>query len=545
MAVELNLLNSNSVENIDTNFERVQTALQDAVSRSGSLPNQINSDLDMNGNDLINVAEIDAERIRINNELVVPTEFGSIPPNSITSTELADNAVTQPKMADNSVGTAEIINSNVTTDKIANLAVTTGKIDAAAVTEAKLASNAVTTAKIADANVTLAKLATEVIDYIDAGGTLKSLSDYGTVGDGVTDDTAAIQAAFDDLVEYDSLFVPAGDYLVDGNITLSTGEVMIFGKGRFIKDGTSGVKPMFLLDDFVDNVTFRDLKFDGSKSSFAAGNGVPAILGHRNTGTKVLGCNFENFIDVGVKLRQSMKTIVANCTFYNMGENGCEFRWYQNDPRTAAAWVGSLPSTYGELVVSGCHFELIGRIESIASGLVDGCGVTFDIGAGSLREGKNISITGNTFIDCLRGIFCENNEASRPFKNVSITGNSFERTRLPPDAYVKQGVGLINVVNFIIAGNSFLNLGNYDTVAEGSYNSGVTLSSNSRDGAIIGNVFLDDSGIADRMHYCIKVTSAERVRINDNNVRGASIAQIQVDVDPGTFNISVGTNLGA
>lgn len=65
LAVELNTLPSNNINNIDSNFERVEEALRDAVSRSGEGPNQMNADLDMNSNDLINVATIDAEDINI------------------------------------------------------------------------------------------------------------------------------------------------------------------------------------------------------------------------------------------------------------------------------------------------------------------------------------------------------------------------------------------------------------------------------------------------------------------------------------------------
>src|SRR5690606_32506590 len=65
MAVDLTLLNSNSLNNIEANFERVQTALEDAVSRSGTVPNQMNADLDMNRNDLLNIGTIQAQDITI------------------------------------------------------------------------------------------------------------------------------------------------------------------------------------------------------------------------------------------------------------------------------------------------------------------------------------------------------------------------------------------------------------------------------------------------------------------------------------------------
>ena len=57
MAVEFDRLNITSGYNtnkINTNFERVDTALQDSLSRSGNGPNQMNANLDLNGNSLLN-----------------------------------------------------------------------------------------------------------------------------------------------------------------------------------------------------------------------------------------------------------------------------------------------------------------------------------------------------------------------------------------------------------------------------------------------------------------------------------------------------------
>lgn len=44
--------------------------------------------------------------------------------------------------------------------------------------------------------------------------TIKSVKNYGAVGDGVTDDTDAIVAAINDLQEGDKLYFPAGDYII-------------------------------------------------------------------------------------------------------------------------------------------------------------------------------------------------------------------------------------------------------------------------------------------------------------------------------------------
>ena len=55
-----------NLSKINSNFEKIEAALLDAVSRSGSTPNQMNSDLDMNGNNILNITGIGAESIVIN-----------------------------------------------------------------------------------------------------------------------------------------------------------------------------------------------------------------------------------------------------------------------------------------------------------------------------------------------------------------------------------------------------------------------------------------------------------------------------------------------
>lgn len=51
---------------LNTNFQRIAEQFDNTLSRDGSGPNQLNSDLDMNGNDLLNVKQVDTIFIKVN-----------------------------------------------------------------------------------------------------------------------------------------------------------------------------------------------------------------------------------------------------------------------------------------------------------------------------------------------------------------------------------------------------------------------------------------------------------------------------------------------
>lgn len=68
MAIEFvrNIISSGyNLSKINDNFQKIQTALEDGLSRSGVTPNQMNADLDMNGNNIINIAGLGAESVII------------------------------------------------------------------------------------------------------------------------------------------------------------------------------------------------------------------------------------------------------------------------------------------------------------------------------------------------------------------------------------------------------------------------------------------------------------------------------------------------
>lgn len=75
MAVNVTLSTVSSgykASTINANFQAIKTALADAVSRSGSTPNTMSSNLDLNSNNLLNVGNIDAATFSVGGTQIDP-----------------------------------------------------------------------------------------------------------------------------------------------------------------------------------------------------------------------------------------------------------------------------------------------------------------------------------------------------------------------------------------------------------------------------------------------------------------------------------------
>ena len=108
-----------------------------------------------------------------------------------------------------------------------------------------------------------------------------SVQDFGAVGDGVTDDTAAIQAtitfAIGNSATAGNVFFPSGTYKVTSTLTIPNvvnGKGLIYGDGAQIKATHNGV----LFDNQSSWVSFRDLTLSGPGKSNASSVGVQGTM---------------------------------------------------------------------------------------------------------------------------------------------------------------------------------------------------------------------------------------------------------------------------
>ncbi len=106
-------------------------------------------------------------------------------------------------------------------------------------------------------------------------GTYVDVRAFGAVGDGTTDDRAAIQAAIDNS-EGRAVYIPQGNYRINGSLNITRENTLIFGDGMGIGGGNSKsiIRPSGAINAIYINAKramLRDLSIDGTASTL---NGI-------------------------------------------------------------------------------------------------------------------------------------------------------------------------------------------------------------------------------------------------------------------------------
>jgi hypothetical protein len=328
-----------------------------------------------------------------------------------------------------------------------------------------------------------------------------SVKDFGAVGDGVTDDTVAIQAA---LTASRSVFFPAGTYLFAG-VTVAADRSVFSNSGATLKLKAlaSGVyTPLFSLTG--NNVSFNGLYFDGNRANqFANGwsdsfDGGPGGLGRSNraaieadsalTGLTITDCNFKEFYAASIAVRDVSNIIIASCTFkdsYLEGVfinattaitdvvvNGCTFNnLYTGDVTVQANCIVvqkcTRASIYGN-VADNFERNLI-KLEICNTTVVSNNCVSnnrsdqfncFQAQGG----GNNISFVNNVATDVKAGIYV----GSGTYANLNISGNQLSgitSTGSVSDAIQVSGT----TTNARVQGNVIRNVKRYGVYVSGEF----------------------------------------------------------------------------
>lgn len=273
-----------------------------------------------------------------------------------------------------------------------------------------------------------------------------SVKDFGAVGDGVTDDTVAIQNCLNSFTQATgggTVLFPPGTYIISASLIVDVHGMTIVGtKGSTWVKRANGVAPdtMNLLQTGyqgrytpgaqIFDFTMVGMGFDGNKAN--------------NT----MGVD-DNF-DEGVSLLYASRCFISDCYVKNVLRIGMPLSTQANDSTVQGC-------VFQDCDEGGLYAEVSSNVTFVGNIIKDCSTVAFNIGAISMNRVVNGSITGNTVIGGEDGIYIRN-----LCNNIAVTGNAvYNPLRYGFWSMDESQTGSNSPTNITLTGNTFYGTGSY------------------------------------------------------------------------------------
>jgi hypothetical protein len=399
--------------------------------------------------------------------------------------------------------------------------------------------------------------------------------DYGAIGDGATDDTAALNAALA-AAAGGSIFIPrtSADYKISATLTLPS-HIAIVSDGATIK-AAAGSYAMMLASSQTD-ISVEGLVFDGDYPTRAANSGS-TLEGINVARFRVRDCRFLNSPNTSISISRGQYVWIQNNTMSVQYHSGVRL----NDPGVAAynqyIWIENNHITGSNAALQGGHGAVccaattglhgnryvwitgnyaesnsIGfALDSFSFSLCQGNTVkkassegecialsgdnyriignecSGSIAAGILLFGtttypnENLLVQGNTCFDNAQGIAMVFGESNVNFKNVTITDNTGYNTASGTtqsygfQVYKSGASTSLSTENCIVANNNFAEnaTGGISIITDAGIREGVMVIDNES-----GNDGLESSGYPFKSRLTLKaVVGATDVESTEEGV---------------------------
>lgn len=251
---------------------------------------------------------------------------------------------------------------------------------------------------------------------------------FGAAGDGVTDDSAAIQATLDYLKDSGgTVFFPAGTYLLKNHVMFYSNQHLFFEKGAVLKQGAAINALMIGAGhtgitgyEGTHDVVIDGAVFDGG--TYTTNNTLLAFCHSQNMVIK--NCTFKNAYGKwhNLEINSSRYVTVENCNFEGSrktNENGCLLQIDSFYSTGCYPWgTGAVDNTVSQHVdIRNClfydctaapfignHSNGGGNIRIHGNRFIGNTGARGAINFNSGEANINIDICNNTFVGCTSGI---------------------------------------------------------------------------------------------------------------------------------------------
>lgn len=385
-----------------------------------------------------------------------------------------------------------------------------------------------------------------------------SVKDFGAVGNGITDDTDAVQAAI--TAAYGgSLYVPEGVYLVTAVTAIDS--IYIYGEGTLKQKPDSGTSQMLLLSGSSKNFSFYGLRFDGNQQGQTVKTGRTLSYGGIGTANEVSSlvvdnCTFVNGCSADIFVRNdSSRTTrelvqITRCRFLAGYEaTGAETATYISISSPVSYLIADnvvdflgTPAAKGRsgfVIQDGYSQASTDRPRgAIVANIFEGVGRggTDPLGCIDLYTyGETITIVGNSINGCYgRGIAIKADA-----RNIAIDGNTVEGLTdllsVSADGAIVCNTSVTTTAGGIVhvSGNSIYNSSSDGVVFTGRDSSGTYFAS---------TVNINGNTVSTCTKRGISVTDIDDITITANAITGATLQSVIIDKLRGVANV-VGNTL--
>jgi parallel beta-helix repeat protein len=343
-----------------------------------------------------------------------------------------------------------------------------------------------------------------------------SVKDFGAVGDGVTNDTAAIQAA---VATGKDVYIPTGVYIQSSTVTVSTNGQSIYGDGDLSVIQQSGV----LFDLFSvtgNNAKFLNLRFNGAATSQDSLNVYFAIIGDATAqpdNIAVLNCRFSGSV-AGEGWRGAVK-FNSGCNYGRVENCFFERLWGSTDDCGYGLLTGNVTNA---LAVGNVGIATTGRGRHLIyfSAGASNCTAAFNYAEGFAEAGLQ-QFSQGAQPPCYRNTFAYNSlvncsaNGTSTSSSLQISGHSFD-AKIIGNQISGSGRNGISVYNFLLSDCSNTTVAD-NTVVDSKYY-GIFVNGATGNNILRGNIVRESSRISAGTYSNIQIDSDDVTPVATTNV---------------------------